>query len=191
VKFIRYAERRIDQVGIGVLSYISNHSFLDNPTFRGMRSSLLNTFKKIRVLDLHGNAKKKEVALDGSPDVNVFDIQQGVAISLMLRDEKDKSAVFHKHLYGLREMKYRTLLQASFDSIGLTRISPSSPFYLFLPQDDALRSEYEKGWSVTKHYLLTYLAFKPIETILRLIWMSTGCESVSKTCGTPFIVMKL
>lgn len=85
VKFIRFAQWKIDQMGEGVLAFITNHSYLDNPTFRGMRQSLMNSFDEIYVLDLHGNSLKKEKSPDGSPDENVFDIQQGVAITFMIK----------------------------------------------------------------------------------------------------------
>ena len=85
VKFIRFGQWRIEQTGQGILGFITNHSYLDNPTFRGMRQSLMNTFDEIYILDLHGNAKKREVAPDGGKDENVFDIQQGVAISIMVK----------------------------------------------------------------------------------------------------------
>jgi len=85
VKFIRYGQHFIEQNGEGILAFINNHSFLDNPTFRGMRYSLLKTFDKIYILDLHGNAKKKETAPDGSKDENVFDIQQGVSINIFVK----------------------------------------------------------------------------------------------------------
>ena len=80
VKFIRLGEHYIAKNGEGVLAYITNHGYLDNPTFRGMRWHLLQTFDEIYILDLHGNAKKKEISPDGSADKNVFDIQQGVCI---------------------------------------------------------------------------------------------------------------
>ena len=85
VKFIRFAQWRIQQTGYGILAFISNHGYLDNPTFRGMRQSLMATFDDIYVLDLHGNSNKKERAPDGGADENVFDIQQGVAICLMVK----------------------------------------------------------------------------------------------------------
>ncbi len=85
VKFIRFGQWRIEQTGYGILAFITNHSYLDNPTFRGMRQSLMDTFDDIYLLDLHGSAKKKETAPDGSKDENVFDIQQGVAICLMVK----------------------------------------------------------------------------------------------------------
>ena len=92
VKFIRFGQWRIDRTGAGILAFITNHGYLDNPTFRGMRQQLMKTFDEIYVLDLHGNAKKKEVCPDGSRDKNVFDIQQGVAISLMVKLPKERSA---------------------------------------------------------------------------------------------------
>ena len=59
VKFIRFAQWRIEQTGSGVLAFVTNHGYLDNPTFRGMRQSLMATFSDIYFLDLHGNAKKR------------------------------------------------------------------------------------------------------------------------------------
>jgi predicted helicase len=85
VKFIRFAHWRIMQTGYGVLAFVTNHGYLDNPTFRGMRQSLLQDFDEIYILDLHGNSKKKETAPDGSVDKNVFDIQQGVAIGIFVK----------------------------------------------------------------------------------------------------------
>jgi predicted helicase len=85
VKFIRFAQWRIDKSQKGILAFINNHGFLDNPTFRGMRQQLINTFDEIFIYDLHGNSKKKETALDGSKDENVFDIQQGVSIGIMVK----------------------------------------------------------------------------------------------------------
>ena len=88
VKFLRFSQWRIEQTGYGILAFVTNHGYLDNPTFRGMRESLMNTFDKIYVMDLHGNTKKKERAPDGSADQNVFDIQQGVAVCIMVKGSK-------------------------------------------------------------------------------------------------------
>lgn len=90
VKFIRFGQHRIEQTGYGILAFISNNGYLDNPTFRGMRQSLMQTFDKIYILDLHGSSKKKETAPDGSKDENVFDIQQGVAICIMVKNPEGK-----------------------------------------------------------------------------------------------------
>ncbi len=85
VKFLRFSQWRIEKTGMGILAFITNHGYLDNPTFRGMRQSLGNTFDEIYVLDLHGNSNKRETALDGSKDENVFDIKQGVSIGMMVK----------------------------------------------------------------------------------------------------------
>ena len=90
VKFIRFAQWKIDQAGEGILGFITNHSYLDNPTFRGMRQSLMNSFNEIYILDLHGNSLKKEKCPDGSKDENVFDIQQGVAIALFIKKKESQ-----------------------------------------------------------------------------------------------------
>src|SRR5665811_544507 len=121
VKFIRYGQQFIEKNGSGVLAYINPHGFLDNPTFRGMRWHLLKTFDKIYTIDLHGNAKKKETAPDGSKDENVFDIMQGVSINLFIKTGKKKASelgkVFHFDLFGTREVKYDFLIENSVNKI--------------------------------------------------------------------------
>ena len=152
VKFIRFAQWRIERTGHGVLAFISNHGYLDNPTFRGMRQSLMKTFDDIHILDLHGNAKKKEKAPDGSKDENVFDIQQGVAIGLFVKRKngvKKPVTVRHAHLWGLREAKYHYLHSKNVASTRWKSLTPTSPFYLFVPQDTELKQEYEAGWKIT------------------------------------------
>ena len=152
VKFIRFAQWRIEQTGYGVLAFVTNHGYLDNPTFRGMRQSLMHSFDDIYLLDLHGNSKKKEKALDGGKDENVFDIQQGVAIGLFVKCDKaqDKPAqVYHADLYGTRESKYAGLAENDVSTTQWKSLQPQEPFYLFVPQDTALLPEYEQGWKIT------------------------------------------
>ena len=138
VKFIRFAQWKIDQAGEGILGFITNHSYLDNPTFRGMRQSLMNSFDEIHILDLHGNSLKKEKAPDGSKDGNVFDIQQGVAIGLFVRKKnfKGEKKTVHAELWGLREKKYNRLLKSDVKVTKWGNLNPSSPFYLFVPRDE-------------------------------------------------------
>lgn len=149
VKFIRFAQEKMEQVEEGVVGIITNHSFLDNPTFRGMRQSLMETFNQLYVFDLHGNAKKKERPPEGGKDENVFDIEQGVAISLLVKKKGLKRGVYHADLWGRRTEKYRALLEAEKDTVEWTELNPSPPFRLFIPQDEKLREEYEQGWKVT------------------------------------------
>ncbi len=236
VKFIRFAESKIESQDSGIIAIISNNSFLDNPTFRGMRYHLLNTFDKIYILDLHGNARKKEKSPDGNKDDNVFDIMQGVCISvfvktgaknnLSLRDlplasrgnpqhknkdidgyfaslvnpvdchesanadsrnddnichsegakrpknlkqnrdsslnathftQNDKAdfcnddnlaQIYHYDLFGRRKDKYAFLQGNGLDLVAWSELAPKAPFYLFIPQNESLREEYDKGWSV-------------------------------------------
>ena len=96
VKFIRFAQWKMEEVERGIVAIITNHGFLDNPTFRGMRQSLMSTFDALYFLDLHGNANKQETAPDGGKDENVFSIKQGVAISLLVKNPNaKKKGVFH------------------------------------------------------------------------------------------------
>ena len=150
VKFIRFAQWKMEQVEEGVVGIITNHSFLDNPTFRGMRQSLMRTFDRLYLMDLHGNTKKQERTPEGGKDENVFDIEQGVAISLLVKKQGLSPAVYHTDLWGERNTKYRALLETEKGGVEWTKLQPSSPFYLFIPQDEALREEYEQGWRVTE-----------------------------------------
>jgi predicted helicase len=143
VKFIRFAQWKIDAAGEGVLGFITNHSYLDNPTFRGMRQSLMKSFDEIYILDLHGNSLKKEKAKDGSKDENVFDIQQGVAIAFFIKYKKSKSKSFsHSELFGLREDKYNWLIKHTFNNTKWTKIVPHPEFYQFIPTDNKLANHY-------------------------------------------------
>ena len=140
VKFIRFGQWRIGQSGAGILAFITNNAYLDNPTFRGMRQQLMDSFTDIYLLDLHGNAKKKERAPDGSPDQNVFDIQQGVAIALFVKEagKSGPAAVHHADLWGTRESKYKALAASDVSNTEWKTIEPSSPNYMFRPWDREL-----------------------------------------------------
>jgi DNA-binding Xre family transcriptional regulator len=138
VKFIRFAQAKIDENGEGVIGFITNHGYLDNPTFRGMRRSLLGSFDEIYILDLHGNALKKEKCPDGSRDENIFDIRQGVAVAFFVKrkrgeTEEKECQVFHADMWGLRKEKYRRLAADDIDSIDWRPVSPRGDFYLFTP----------------------------------------------------------
>ena len=132
VKFIRLSQWLLDATGAGVHGYISNHGYLDNPTFRGMRWSLMQSFRRIRVLDLHGNLKKKEVPPEGGRDVNVFDIQQGVAVGLFAKTPGARS-VSHTDLWGERKSKYHWLLEHGVLDVEWTRLEPAPKFHLLKP----------------------------------------------------------
>ena len=183
VKFIRFAEMKLNkQKEGGIFGFISNNSFLDNPTFRGMRHSLLKSFDKIYILDLHGNVRKKEISPDGSKDENVFDIMQGVSINIFVRysnsslrersrsnpnkidchaskearndniysnsDNSNLAKVYHYDLFGKREDKYKFLFDNNLDNIEWKELKFEAPFFLFIPQNEIIKSEYDRGISV-------------------------------------------
>jgi len=170
VKFIRFAQWRIDKTGYGILAFITNNGYLDNPTFRGMRQSLMSTFDNIHILDLHGSSKKKEKCPDGSKDENVFDIQQGVAIGVftnMLSDNNSVATVYHSQLWGTRGKlikdtaqiedtntgKYHWLSNKSIDKAQWKKLMPNKPFYLFIPQDKNKRDEYNSMVSINDIFI--------------------------------------
>lgn len=154
VKFIRFAQWKIEQLGEGVLGFITNHSYIDNPTFRGMRQSLMNTFDEIYILNLHGNSKKKEKSPDGSKDVNVFDIQQGVAISIFIKKPGLKKKIQYSEIWGSRETKYEWLKNNSISTTRWKRLHPKSEYYLFIPRNEQLLKEYETFPKITDIFKL-------------------------------------
>ena len=148
IKFIRYGQHYIEKNGEGILAYISNNSFIDGITHRQMRKSLLECFDSIYILDLHGNSKKKETALDGSKDENVFDIMQGVSINIFIKkksNNKKLADVYHFDLFGKRDLKYSFLNDNSLKTILWNKLEYSEPNYFFVYKDFSEIKEYEKG----------------------------------------------
>ena len=149
VKFIRFSQWKIDQSGSGILGFITDNSYLDNTTFRGMRQSLMNSFDEMYIVDLHGNSNKKEKAPDGSKDENVFDIQQGVSIVFFIKNKKSaRKQIVHRDLFGLREHKYDWLDKHSIKNIKWNNLEPKSPYYFFIPRDEKHSKGYHKFISV-------------------------------------------
>lgn len=161
VKFLRFGQHSIDTSGVGILALITNHGYLDNPTFRGMRQSLTSSFNYIYLVDMHGNLKKKEKATDGSKDVNVFDIQQGVAIGIFSNSLSNNKSISHYSLLGGREIKYKFSSANTIFSIDNKNIlSPSSPDYLFCKQDDYGKNDYDTYDKITDIFLESANGFK-------------------------------
>jgi len=146
VKFFRYSEYQIEKTGAGLVGLITNHSWLDNTTFKGMRQHFLQTFSFLAVVDLHGNANKKETALDGSKDENVFQIKQGVAISLLVRAPVERMEstphVRRTDLRGTEQRKLHLLAESSVQKIENVSITPLPPELIFADLNARLRSEY-------------------------------------------------
>lgn len=169
VKFIRFAEHMISKTGEGVLGFITNHGYIDSPTFRGMRWHLMQSFDKLYVLDLHGNSKKKEVAPDGSNDVNVFDIMQGVAVLIGVKHRKSGDAakkppvpaeVFHAEFWGPRKQKYERLQQSELDSLSWTRLDPDPKYLMFYPINRKLLETYDAGFELAQFMPMNQIGFQ-------------------------------
>ena len=153
IKFIRYGQNLIDKNGSGILAFISNNSFIDGLTHRQMRKSLLQSFDKIFILDLHGNSNRKETSPDGTPDVNVFDIMQGVSINIFIKtknNKKDNSFgnMFHSEIYGKREFKYKFLEETYFQTIPWKEIELTIPNLFFIPKNFENSKNYNEGFKV-------------------------------------------
>lgn len=157
VKFMRFAQNKIKSLGHGLFGFISNNAFLDNPTFRGLRRSLLECYDELYILNLHGNARKKEETPQGAKDENVFNIMQGVSINLFVKKaqatkQKILQKIYYYDVYGERAEKYAFLAQNDLNSIEWLELAPREPFYLLIPQKTPLLDEYEQGFSVQEMF---------------------------------------
>lgn len=157
MKFIRLGQHLIEKNGEGVLAFINPHGYLDNPTFRGVRWNLLKTYDKMFIIDLHGNSKKKEVCPDGTPDVNVFDIMQGVSINIFVKTGKKKKdelgKIFHYDLYGKREMKYDFLTNNTLNTVLYKELPNKAPMYFMVQKDFDVEADYEIGFKINELFL--------------------------------------
>ena len=152
IKFIRFGQHFIDKNGEGILAYISNNSFIDGIIHRQMRKHLLESFDKIYILDLHGDAKKKESCTDGSPDQNVFDIMQGVSINIFIKTGKksknEKGKVLHYDLQGKRNYKYDFLSNNNLASFSWNNLECKVPNLFFTNKNFYGEEEYVKGFKI-------------------------------------------
>ena len=152
VKFIRLAQMYVDRTGSGIVAFINNNGFLDNPTFRGMRWNLMRSFDKVYVLNLHGNSQKKETTPEGGKDENVFDIMVGTSINIFIKTgkkQKDELAeVYYADIFGEREVKYDFLRNNCSSTVLYQKVLPIAPYYFWNNNDYSLKAEYDKGFSV-------------------------------------------
>ncbi len=150
IKFIRFAQWRIDKTGYGILGFITNNSYLDGLTHRRMREYLLNSFSSVYILNLHGSSRRVEQAPGKIKDNNVFDIQQGVAIGIFVK-EKEKTGekhVYYADMWGARESKYKALFEADVESTDWEELKPTEPYFFFVPKDFSLKDEYYQARSI-------------------------------------------
>ncbi|QDY56047.1 DNA methyltransferase [Helicobacter pylori B128] len=178
VKFMRFAQNKIESLGHGLFGFISNNAFLDNPTFRGLRCSLLECYDELYILNLHGNARKKEETPQGAKDENVFNIKQGVSINLFVKKaQATKQKIYYYDVYGERAEKYAFLAQHDLDRIEWLELTPREPFYLLLPQKTPLLDEYEQGFSVQDMFQISSVG---IVTGKDKIFIANNTESLKE-----------
>jgi len=155
VKFVALAQWHMDKTPMGLWGFITNHGYLKNPTFRGMRQSLLRSFCVIRVYDLHGNLRQKEIMETGGTDENVFDIQQGVAITIGTAGTEGGSQTrsYFAELWGTRVEKYGLLGESNIGTTNWNQLSPREPYFLLIPQNEVIRAEYVRWPSLTEVFV--------------------------------------
>ncbi len=178
VKFMRFAQNKIESLGHGLFGFISNNAFLDNPTFRGLRHSLLECYDELYILNLHGNTRKKEKTPEGTKDENVFNIQQGVSINLFVKNQQiAKQKIHYCDMYGERAEKYAFLAQNDLDSIEWLELTPRKPFYSLLPLETRWLDEYEQGFSVKDMFQISSVG---IVTGKDRIFIANNTESLKE-----------
>ncbi|GAA9637337.1 DNA methyltransferase [Helicobacter pylori] len=177
VKFMRFAQNKIESLGHGLFGFISNNAFLDNPTFRGLRRSLLECYDELYILNLHGNARKKEKTPQGAKDENVFNIMQGVSINLFVKKAQATKKIYYYDVYGERAEKYAFLAQNDLNSIEWLELAPREPFYLLIPQKTPLLDEYEQGFSVQDMFQISSVG---IATGKDRIFIANNTESLKE-----------
>lgn len=178
VKFMRFAQNKIESLGHGLFGFISNNAFLDNPTFRGLRHSLLECYDELYILNLHGGVRKKEKTPQGAKDENVFNIMQGVSINLFVKKaQTTKQKIHYYDVYGERAEKYAFLAQNDLNSIEWLELAPREPFYLLIPQKTPLLEEYEQGFSVKDMFQISSVG---IVTGRDRIFIANNTESLKE-----------
>lgn len=149
IKFIRLAESYIVNNDEGIVAYITSNSFLTSPTARGMRWNLMQSFDKIIIINLHGNNNIGEKAPDGLENENVFDIKEGVCISLMIKSKKNhKNKVHYIDLWGTKEEKHRALQNLNYNDLLQNQINPVEPYFFFSPLELNYNSVYHEGFTL-------------------------------------------
>jgi len=196
-KFLRYAHDRIMHTGHGIIGFVINNSFIDATSLRGMRNSLISSFSEIYVLNLLGSVKGMD--RDRYPDdSNVFDIEQGVAILLLVRSPHERTVeqqVFYLECGGTRDAKYEYLRENDLSTTSWKSITPHSPGYYLFDIDENIAEEYASYQAIneimplyssgiqTKRDKLTvqYTRDELIEVVGRFMRLST--ESARRTFG--------
>lgn len=155
IKFLRLAQFTIKSSGSGILGFITNNTYFDGITHRQMRFSILKDMSSLLIVDLHGSSSKKEKCPDGSKDENIFDIQQGVGISIwsLLNHSNNDNSIYFGELWGTRENKYKSLSDKTANKLHLHQLNPTTPYHFFVPKDFSLASEFESEFGLADIFI--------------------------------------
>lgn len=157
IKFIRFAQWKIEQNKEGIVGIITNNRYLDGVIHRQMRKELIKTFDKIYILNLHGSSK----ITTHKDDKNVFDIQQGVTIALFIKNnKKTKNEVYYSELFGSREHKYTRLYELKLKDIRWINITPKKPYYFLIERNDVGERKYSKYFSINQIFKISSVGVK-------------------------------
>jgi predicted helicase len=155
IKFIRYGQSILESSGYGVLAYISNSSYLDGVTHRRMREAMMHSFSSISLLNLHGNVRRKETSPNNMSNENVFDIQQGVAITVCVRNSfvNEKRNPQYIDLWGTRKEKHLALA-SSLAQKNLSALNGCcADLFLFVPSNREGLEHYATWPKLTEIFL--------------------------------------
>lgn len=142
VKFISFAQGIVEKRGFGVVAYITNNGYLDNPTLRGLRKNLLDSFDELYFLNLFGSTKR------GDADQSVFNIQTGTAIMFLVKKlSSDGKKVFYSEIKGSRLEKYDFLNRNLIATTEWKEITPRKDMFFLLVKDDVREEEYSNLFS--------------------------------------------
>ncbi|NLY02652.1 MAG: DNA methyltransferase, partial [Rhodopirellula sp.] len=180
IKFMRFAQWVIEVAGCGVVGVITNNTFIDGITHRQMRAAIRATFRKVYVLNLHGSSSKKETCPDGTKDENVFDIQQGVGVSLLVSKPTEHSLVSHADLWGVRDSKYTSLGKGSVRATNWRPITPDPPYHFFVPKDFRQIDEYSAYPSLTDIFSVNGPGVKTERDGVSIHWSSGELKQAVK-----------
>lgn len=131
VRFLRVAQWHIERAGHGAIGLILNHGILENRSFCELRQTLVDFFDEVLFLDLHGNAKRRELTPHGDRDESVFNIEQGTMIAILAKWPNARPKRLQiGHVYGLRDEKIIKIVSRQWEK-ELADVSPEPPQFYF------------------------------------------------------------
>lgn len=157
IKFIRLGEQIIARSGVGAFGMITNNTFLSGRIHRGMRKCLLDSHHLLRIVNLHGSGNVDFLGKAGSADENVFDIQQGVSITVLATHTVTRKTSYSE-LIGPRSEKYDALYRSN---ITTCELSPSDPYYLFIPRSTDAEATYQSYVGLANLFAFHSVSGKP------------------------------